>query len=97
MLFLGGFGQGVAMPRVVNMVMSAVPPSQAGLAAGILNSTLQIGAAVSVAAIGSLFYEVLGARSGAAAYGYALQVAMEAIVAAFAVALALGLLPQRRH
>jgi MFS family permease len=97
MLFLGGFGQGVAMPRVVNMVMSAVPPSQAGLAAGILNSTLQIGAAVSVAAIGSLFYEVLGARSGAAAYGDALQVAMEAIVAAFAVALALGLLPQRRH
>jgi MFS family permease len=97
MLFLGGFGQGVGMPRVVDMVMSAVPPSHAGLAAGILNSTLQIGAAVSVAAIISIFYQVLGSGTGAAAYGHALQVAMEAIVAAFVVVLVLGLLPQRRH
>jgi MFS family permease len=97
MLFLGGFGQGVAMPRVVNMVMSAVPISHAGLAAGILNSTLQIGAAVSVAAIGSIFYAALGSQTGPAAYGNALAVAMAAIVAAFALVLVLGLLPQRRR
>jgi MFS family permease len=97
MLFLGGFGQGVAMPRVVNMVMSAVPTSHGGLAAGILNSTLQIGAAVSVAVIGSIFYEVLGTGTGPVAYAHALQVAMEAIVAVFTVTLVLGLLPQRRR
>jgi MFS family permease len=97
MLFLGGFGQGVAMPRVVNMVMSAVPTSHGGLAAGILNSTLQIGAAVSVAVVGSIFYEVLGVGTGPAAYGHALQVAMQAIVAVFVLTLVLGLLPQRRR
>ncbi|MDB5410864.1 MAG: major facilitator superfamily 1 [Rhodospirillales bacterium] len=96
-LALAGFGQGVAMPRVVDMVLSAVPSSHAGLAAGILNSTLQIGAAVSVAVIGSIFYEVLGSQTGAAAYAHALQVALAAIVGVFILALVLGLLPQGRR
>ena len=37
-----------------------VAPHQAGVAAGVLTSALQIGAAISVAGIGSLFFAVLG-------------------------------------
>ncbi len=43
---------------------------------------LQIGAAISVAAIGSLFFAVLGAGTGPAAYGRAFGIAMIAVVAA---------------
>ena len=55
-VLLAGFGQGVAFPRLFATVLGDVPPAQAGVAAGITNTALQIGAAVSVAAIGSLFF-----------------------------------------
>ncbi len=55
-----GLGQGIAFPRLFATVLGEVPASQAGVAAGITNSALQVGAAVSVAAIGSLFFAVLG-------------------------------------
>ena len=59
-VFIAGFGQGIAMPRLFNTVLQDVPPRQGGLAAGVMNSMLQIGAAISVAAIGTLFFAVLG-------------------------------------
>jgi MFS family permease len=62
-VFLAGFGQGVAFPRLFATVLGDVPVSQAGVAAGITNTALQVGAALSVAAIGSLFFTVL-AHSG---------------------------------
>ena len=55
-VLLAGFGQGVAFPRLFATVLGDVPASQAGVAAGITNTALQVGAAVSVAAIGSLFF-----------------------------------------
>ncbi|HEY5300892.1 MAG TPA: MFS transporter, partial [Acetobacteraceae bacterium] len=54
-ILLAGFGQGIAMPRLFNVALEDVPPAQGGVAAGVVNSMLQIGAAISVAAIGSLF------------------------------------------
>jgi EmrB/QacA subfamily drug resistance transporter len=84
--FVAGFGQGIAMPRLFNTALQDVPPHQAGLAAGIVNSLLQIGAAVSNAALVSLFFTVLGDGTGAAAYGRALAVAMVTLVLALALA-----------
>ena len=63
-VFLAGVGQGVAFPRLFATVLGDVPPAQAGVAAGITNSAMQIGAAISVAAIGSLFFTVLGSGTG---------------------------------
>ncbi len=83
-VFVAGFGQGVAMPRLLNLVLADVPAHQGGVAAGVVNSMLQIGAAVSVAGIGSLFFSVLGSGSGPAAYAHAFGVAMIAVVAALA-------------
>ncbi len=90
-LFVGGFGQGTAMPEMINAILADVPQEHTGLAAGIMNSTLQIGSAVSVAAIGSLFFAVLADGSSATAHGYALGIAMSAQVLALSLALLLGL------
>ena len=95
LLFIGGFGQGSAMPRLFNQVLRDVSPHQAGLAAGILNSMLQIGAALSVAGIGSLFFVALGGGTGALAYGHALRTAMAALTSCLFLALLLSLRERR--
>ncbi len=95
-LFIGGFGQGVAMPEMINFILGGVPAKDTGFAAGAMNSTLQIGSAISVSAIGALFFTVLGGGSGAAAYGHALGIAMAAICVALTGSLLLGLRTQAR-
>jgi MFS family permease len=95
-LFCGGFGQGVAMPEMINFILGDVPAKDTGFAAGAMNSTLQIGSAISVAAIGALFFTMLGGGSGAAAYGHALGIAMAAICVALICSLLLGLRTQAR-
>ncbi len=90
-LVMGGFGQGIALPELINAILGDVPHEHTGLAAGIMNSTLQIGAAVSVASIGSLFFAVLGDGSGPAAYGHALGIAMASVVVALSASMLLGL------
>lgn len=90
-MFIGGFGQGIAMPEMIRTILGDVPHAHTGLAAGIMNSTLQIGSAVSVALIGSLFFTVLGQGSGAAAYGHAVGISMGAQVVALGASMLLGL------
>lgn len=96
LLFAGGFGQGVAMPEMIHTILGDVPPDSTGLAAGIMNSTLQIGSAISIAAIGSLFFAVLGDSNGAADYGHAFAMTMAAVAVALTFSLLLGLWKPRR-
>jgi predicted MFS family arabinose efflux permease len=96
-LFVGGFSQGIAMPEMINLILGDVPAKDTGLAAGAMNSTLQIGSAISVAGIGSLFFTVLGDGASAAAYGHALGIAMAAICIALVGALLVGLRNQARR
>jgi EmrB/QacA subfamily drug resistance transporter len=97
LLFVTGFGQGIAMPRLFATVLGEVPPAQAGLASGLVNSCLQAGAAIAVAAIGSLFFAVLGEGTSEAAYAHAFGWAMAAQVAALAAALLIAVMPARRR
>jgi MFS family permease len=94
-VFLAGLGQGVAFPRLFATVLGDVPPAQAGVAAGITNSALQIGAAVSVAAIGSLFFVVLGGRTGERAYTHAFAIAQWAATAGLFLAMLIAIPPRR--
>jgi sugar phosphate permease len=94
-VLLAGFGQGIAFPRLYNTVLGDVPPHQAGVAAGVLNSALQIGAAISVAAIGSLFFAVLGTGGGREAYAHAFGIAQAATTMALVVSMLLSM-PRRR-
>jgi MFS family permease len=95
-VFLAGLGQGIAFPRLYATVLGDVPSHQGGVAAGITNSALQIGAAVSVAAVGSLFFAVLGGGSGECAYARAFSVAQWAATAGLFLAMLLALPPRRR-
>ncbi len=100
-LYLGlisaGIGQGFLQPSTVRIVLSEVEPEKAGLAAGVVTSTLQIGAAVGVAAIGSVFFGVLNKQTNEAAYGEAFASALA--VAAFlqAIGMALGAILNKRQ
>lgn len=76
LLFVVGFGQGLALPTLMRMVTGRVSPDLSGMIAGIASSTLQISTALSVAVIGGIFYEVLGARTDPAAITHALVVAV---------------------
>jgi MFS family permease len=75
-LVVVGAGMGMAIPGLINLTLRAVPPSDAGAASGMLTTCQQIGNALGVAIVGTIFFAELGSRSGAAAYGDALSVAM---------------------
>jgi MFS family permease len=95
-VFVAGFGQGIAFPRLYNTVLGQVPPHQAGLAAGIVNSALQIGASVSAAAIGSLFFSALGQEPGERGYAHAFALAQITLTAALFAAMLIAI-PGRRE
>jgi predicted MFS family arabinose efflux permease len=95
-VFLAGFGQGVAFPRLFNTVLGGVPLEQAGVAAGILNSALQVGAAVCVAGVGSLFFTLLEGGTGERVYAYAFAVAQWTLTAALFAAMLLAIPPRAR-
>jgi MFS family permease len=94
-VLLAGFGQGIAFPRLYNTVLGEVPAHQAGLAAGIVNSALQVGASVSAAAIGSLFFTTLGLATGERDYALAFAVAQGTLTAALFAAMLISI-PRRR-
>jgi EmrB/QacA subfamily drug resistance transporter len=82
-----GAGMGLAVPPLINLVLRAVPPTDAGAASGMMVTSQQIGNALGVAAIGTIFFGQLGSATSAGAYGDALSVSM-AVQALFALAAA---------
>ncbi|NUP02854.1 MAG: MFS transporter [Nonomuraea sp.] len=83
-LALTGFGSGLIMSPYFGIVMAAVEPGETGSASGTLTALQQVGGALGVALLGSVY---LGSGAGAA-----LAVAVGMIVATFAAGL---LLPRR--
>jgi DHA2 family multidrug resistance protein-like MFS transporter len=49
-----GAGQGIAIPSGVELIMTSVPPEQAGSAAGVNETVVEAGGAVGIAVLGSL-------------------------------------------
>jgi MFS family permease len=79
-----GGGMGLAIPPLINLVLRAVPPSDAGAASGTLVTAQQIGNALGVAIVGTIFFGELGSGTSAAAHGDAFSVSL-AVQAAFAL------------
>ena len=96
-VFCAGFAQGVAFPRLFNTVLGDVPPDQAGLATGILNSALQVGASISTAAIGTLFFTVLADGTGERAYAHAFAIAQWTLTLALLAAALMAVPPRLRR
>jgi DHA2 family methylenomycin A resistance protein-like MFS transporter len=53
-LALAGTGLGFAVPSVVVVLLDAIPADQAGMAAGLLNSSRQVGGTLAVAVFGAM-------------------------------------------
>jgi MFS family permease len=98
-LVCAGVGQGLLQPSTVRIVLTEVEPEQAGLAAGVVTSILQVGAAVGVAAIGSVFFTVLGQQSGTRPYGnaFASALAVAAVLQVLGMLLATTMNHQHRR
>ncbi len=103
-MVLLGAGAGVCFPSLMTLSMSGVDPSEAGLASGLVNTTVQVGGALGLAVLATLSAsrtEGLAAKgeSTAAAltggYHLAFYIGAGLVVAAIAVAVTV-LRPQRR-
>jgi MFS family permease len=95
-VLLAGFGQGIAFPRLFATVLGDVPPEQAGVAAGITNTALQVGAAISVAAIGMLFFSVLGTDTTERSYAHAFAIAQWTVSGGLFLAMLVAIPARRR-
>jgi MFS family permease len=84
-LLLIGLGQGTAMPTMIRAVIDRVDHRWSGLASGLVSATLQIGAAVSVAVIGGLFFAVAGPKPDLDSLVSAFTLALVCIAAALVV------------
>jgi EmrB/QacA subfamily drug resistance transporter len=98
MLLLGG-GAGLAFPALMTLAMSGATESDAGLASGFVNTTVQVGGAIGLAVLATLATERsdgLRAAGEPAAEalnsGYHLAYVIGAALVAGAIAVALGVL-----
>jgi len=103
-MVLIGAGAGVCFPSLMTLSMSGVEPSEAGLASGLVNTTVQVGGALGLAVLATLsasHTESLAAKGESAAaaltggYHLAFYIGAGLVAAAMAVALVV-LRPQRR-
>jgi len=56
-MVLLGLGAGSAFPALMNLAMSGVAPTEAGLASGLVNTTVQVGGAIGLAVLATLSAE----------------------------------------
>jgi hypothetical protein len=64
---------------MVRVVVERVALEKAGLVGGMVNSTLQVSAAIGVALIGGLFFAILGLRTDPQSIAYAFAIALSAV------------------
>lgn len=90
-LILFGFGQGLSMTPLLNLVIGYVEESHAGMAAGFISTMQQVGGAFGVSVVGIFFVSILDGKasegiSNASRYADAFSGAMIYNLAAVAVA-----------
>jgi EmrB/QacA subfamily drug resistance transporter len=94
-----GVGVGTSFPAIMTLAMSGATPSEAGLASGFVNTSMQVGGAVGLAVLATLSTErtetlIEGgtAQAQALASGYHVAYFLGAALAAIAVAIAIFVL-----
>jgi EmrB/QacA subfamily drug resistance transporter len=88
-LLLAGIGGGLVIAPNQTLTLSRVPVAQAGTAGGLLQTGQRIGAAVGIAAVGSVFFAQVAAGGGAGSAPYATGYEHGVLVATAFVAAAL--------
>lgn len=72
-LALLGFGNTLVLPSLIGTTLGGVRPEQAGMASGTLNTTQQFAGTAGLAAIGTVFFSVLGDRTARATFAGAAE------------------------
>ncbi|MFJ8592337.1 MFS transporter [Streptomyces sp. NPDC093598] len=89
-LFIGGLGLGLAAPVLVNVVLAGVPGRHAGAAGGVLSTVNQIGGAIGIAVLGTVFFTTATGTTngtpGRADYSHALGIVLVASTVLYVVA-----------
>jgi EmrB/QacA subfamily drug resistance transporter len=88
-LVVAGMGLSLLIVPLANVVLAAVPQEAASGAGGILSTAQQLGGAIGVAAVGTVFFDRLGHNSFTASFKYATPVVIALFLAAAALSLAL--------
>ncbi|WP_422678074.1 MFS transporter [Blastococcus brunescens] len=98
-LLIGGVGAGLVISPNQALTLSQVPVARAGTAGGLLQVGQRIGAAVGIAAVGSVFFARVAATEGdfASAFDHGMLVATGFVVAALVVAVVDVVLDRRIH
>jgi EmrB/QacA subfamily drug resistance transporter len=90
-LVVAGAGLGFLVVPLINVVLAAVPAELAGGASGVFNTAQQLGGAVGVAVVGSVFF----ARVDSAGFTAGFELAMPLAIGAFAACALLSLVLPR--
>jgi MFS family permease len=92
-LLVAGIGSGIVISPNITLTLSQVPVARAGSAGGVLQTGQRIGAAVGIAAVGSLFFNRLASSQGD--WSQAVTAALRLCDVIVAVALLVALLDLR--
>ncbi len=85
-----GFGMGMSIPTLFRVIVERIDPRHAGLVGGLVNSTLQVSAAMGVALLGGLYFTVLGTRSDPGSVATAFSITLLGVAFCHLVGAALG-------
>jgi EmrB/QacA subfamily drug resistance transporter len=98
-LLVGGLGAGLVISPNQTLTLSEVPVRRAGTAGGLLQVGQRIGAAVGIAAVGSVFFARVASSRGdfASAFQHGILVASAFIVAALVLAVVDVVVDRRIH
>jgi EmrB/QacA subfamily drug resistance transporter len=103
-MILVGTGVGTAFPALAALAMSGATPSDAGLASGLVNTTVQVGAAVGLAVLATVSATrsegLIGngeSTTAALTDGYHLAFLIGAVLVAVAIAIAMTVLEPERQ
>ncbi len=93
-LLVAGFGMGLVLSPIAETVLARVHPEHAASASGVLNTALQVGGAIGVAAVGSVYLSRAG--TAGASNGLAFQASLEVMaLCAASAALVVQAIPPR--
>ena len=81
-----GFGQGLAMPSLIRVVLSEVPIQSAGAGGGVFTTMQQLSLAIGVASLGSLYLTLAAASHLGPLHATVLVIAIQSLIAAVVAA-----------
>jgi len=88
-LVIAGAGLALLVIPLVNVVLAAAPVEAAGGASGLFSTAQQIGGAIGIAAIGTVFFGYLGGHSFAASFTHTAPYAAAAFLICAALSVVL--------